>query len=124
MEVFRVDSKETKELVFIAAWADAKEDWSNQLALLRKNTHPIAKLQAHFNKYGESDLDMIIVKKVFTEKEIIQNINKCKEPVIETAVIPVPETEKAVIKESIKFLKKDLPIVKKKIVKKNVTKKK
>jgi hypothetical protein len=79
MEVYRVDSKETGELLFIAAWEDAKVDWSNQLGLLRKKLHPIVKLQDHFNKHGEVDMVFSSVKKVSNEKEQIKVIVEAKE---------------------------------------------
>jgi hypothetical protein len=88
VEVFRVDSKETKEMVFVAAWADAKEDWTNQLALLKKHTHPIAKLQAHFEKYGADDMVLTVVKKVSSFEDIVKEITKCKEQQPEKKVIP------------------------------------
>ena len=90
-EVYRVDSIETKEIVFIAAWEDANMDWSNQKALLRDNIHPIDKLQKHFNKYGERDLTMAIVKKVNSEKAIRDEIIKCKNPVIEKEESKLPD---------------------------------
>jgi hypothetical protein len=116
-EVFRVDSTETGELLFIAAWIDAKVDWANQLALLKKGTHPIPALQSHFNKYGEPDMVFSIIKKVESEKELIKVITEAKEPKkkespkedvkkVETADLKPPETEKAVIKEVKKLPKK------------------
>ena len=63
MEVYKVESKKTGKRVFIAAWEDAGTCWKDQLALLRRGTHP-TKLQEHFNKFGEDDLEMSIVKKL------------------------------------------------------------
>ena len=107
MEVYRVDSKETGEMIFIAAWEDAREDWKQQLILLKKGIHPIVKMQKHFNKFGEEDMEFKSIKKVSSEKELTKVINdaKEKEPEVEIATIKQPAVEKAVIKEPKKVAK-------------------
>jgi hypothetical protein len=87
-EVYRVDSKETGKMLFIAGCGDAKEDWSLQSGLLKKGIHPIFKLQKHFDKFGEDDMAFNVVKKVKDEAEMRKVILKAKEEVIE-----MPEEE-------------------------------
>jgi len=125
MEVYRVDSKETGELLFIAAGDDPKTDWKDQSELLKKKTHPVVLLQSHYNKYGESDLVFSTVKKVSSDKELVKVIAEAKEkkvkvqkgqvkeevpdevpevtteeiPEVEDAVVEEPEMETAVVKK-------------------------
>jgi hypothetical protein len=127
-EVYRIDSKETKEMVFIAAWEDAKLDWNEQVKLLEKKVHPFPALQKHFNKYGSGDLEMTIVKKVKTDAEVGKEIGKCLTAVekYERPIFkPLPEadnTEK--ISETIEQAKMDEPKAEKAVMPKKVVKKK
>lgn len=112
IEVYRVDSLEMKEMIFIAACENAKTDWELQRGLLLKGTHPVVKLQNYFNKYGDSDLSMEVVKRVDSENAARKVVLECKYPVkvlvkkvIESAIIDEPETEKAIIPEPLKFKK-------------------
>ena len=89
-EVYRVDSKETGEMVFIAGCGDAKEDWSAQLGLLTKGIHPRFGLQKHFNKFGQDDMAFSVVKKVKDEAEMRKVILKAIEKAAEE---PKPEPE-------------------------------
>jgi len=86
-EIYRVDSHETRQMIFIAACPDAQADWTLQKKLLIRNLHPRNDLQKHWNKYGEDDLFMTVVKTVNSPEAIRKEINKCKE----TSVIKEPD---------------------------------
>ena len=75
-EIYRVDSERTGELMFTGAWQDSKFCWDGQLLLLRKGTHPVKRLQEHFDKFGEKDLTMTLVKKVKDEEELNKEFGK------------------------------------------------
>ena len=122
-EIYRVDSRQTGELVFAGAWPDAKQCWSNQVELLEKGRHPAKTLQNHFDKYGLTDLEMSVVKKVNSEDELNQVFGKMP---LKKVIIPNPaQTEKPTIPEVVAEvalltvdLEKELPTVEKNVVKK------
>jgi len=92
-EIYRVDSHETRKMVFVAACPDGKLDWALQMKLLKAGLHNHQDLQKHFDKYGEDDMLMTIVKKVEPEA-IMKEINKCKEFPIKFNE-PIPEETKS-----------------------------
>ena len=79
-EIYRIDSEQTCDMVFIAACDDAKLDWSLQKGLLEKNVHPRKDLQKHFNKYGGDDMVFSLVRRVSSEKTARDVILECKKP--------------------------------------------
>lgn len=92
-EIYRVDSHETRKMVFVAACPDGKLDWALQMKLLKAGLHNHQDLQKHFDKFGEGDMLMTVVKKVEPEA-IMKEINKCKETsVFKEPDITVSETE-------------------------------
>ena len=80
MEIYRIDSEQTCDMVFIAACDDAKLDWSLQKGMLEKNVHPRKDLQKHFNKYGDADMVFSLVRRTGSEKTMRDVILECKKP--------------------------------------------
>lgn len=59
--IYKIQSKCKPERCYIGSAVDISERWRLHLVLLRKNIHHSLKLQNHFNKYGESDLQFSIL---------------------------------------------------------------
>ena len=92
-EIYRIDSEQTCDMIFIAACDDAKLDWSLQKGLLEKNVHPRKDLQKHFNKYGDVDLIFSIVRRTASLKTMREIILECKKPKEKVPEIIIKESE-------------------------------
>jgi hypothetical protein len=105
IEIYRIDSTKTKELLFAGAWPEAKLCWLNQLVLLRKGIHPKDSLQKHFDKFGEDDLVMKAGKRIAPEnlqtemKKFLAVTPEAKKETTQITSLPVEKNE---IKEIVK----------------------
>jgi len=59
--IYQIQSILYPNRIYIGSSSDAKRRKREHLILLRKNKQPNKKLQNHFNKYGESDLQFSIL---------------------------------------------------------------
>src|ERR1035437_713631 len=59
--VYQIQSKVKPERIYIGSAVNIDNRWKNHLKALRKNTHHSKKLQSHFNKYNESDLQFSVL---------------------------------------------------------------
>jgi len=97
-EVYRVESKDTGEMLFIAGCEDSQQDWGEQLKLLKQGNHPRFGLQKHFSKFGHDDMKFSVIKKVKDEAEMRKVILKAiakaaEEPELLPEPLPEPPTE-------------------------------
>lgn len=71
--IYQIQSRFKPERIYIGSAVQIKSRWCLHLASLRKNKHHSLKLQHHYNKYGESDLEFSILlpceKKELINKE-------------------------------------------------------
>jgi group I intron endonuclease len=65
--IYKIQSKIKPERIYIGSSVDIINRWKCHLNGLRKNKQENSKLQNHFNKYGESDLQFSVIVKC--EKE-------------------------------------------------------
>lgn len=68
--IYQIQSKIKPERIYIGSAVDITCRWRTHLSILRKNKHHSKKLQNHFNKYGEVDLQFSILLSC-DEKELI-----------------------------------------------------
>jgi group I intron endonuclease len=59
--VYRIQSIIKPELSYIGGTIDITRRWQNHITSLKRNEHDNSRLQEHFNKYGESDLQFSIL---------------------------------------------------------------
>jgi group I intron endonuclease len=59
--IYKIQSIINPERIYIGSAVDIKNRWGSHLCNLRKNKHDNARLQNHYNKYGESDLSFSIL---------------------------------------------------------------
>ena len=59
--IYKIQSKKFKDRCYIGSASDTKRRWVVHLCNLRKNKHHSPKLQRHYNKYGEGDLEFIVI---------------------------------------------------------------
>jgi len=59
--IYKIESKLKSERFYIGSATNIEFRWLNHLCNLRKNKHHSIKLQRHYNKYGESDLQFSIL---------------------------------------------------------------
>jgi group I intron endonuclease len=59
--IYKIESKIKPERVYIGSSMNIAKRWAYHLRNLRKDKHHSKKLQRHFNKYGESDLQFSIL---------------------------------------------------------------
>lgn len=59
--IYKIQSIIKPERVYIGSAVSISNRWNQHLHYLRKNKHHSIKLQRHFNKYGESDLQFSIL---------------------------------------------------------------
>ena len=64
--IYQIRSKIKSERFYIGSAINIQGRWNTHLYNLRKNKHN-PKLQNHFNKYGESDLQFMILELCFPE---------------------------------------------------------
>ena len=72
--IYRIQSKIKPERCYIGSAVSIDQRWILHLSRLRRNVHDNKKLQAHFNKYGESDLQFSIL--LGCEKEDLLKIEQ------------------------------------------------
>lgn len=59
--IYKIQSKIKPDRIYIGSSKHITKRWNEHLCTLRKNKHCSIKLQRHFNKYGESDLQFSII---------------------------------------------------------------
>lgn len=59
--IYKIQSKVKPERIYIGSAVNFKQRRYNHLNLLRNNLHANKKLQKHFNKYGEADLQFMLL---------------------------------------------------------------
>ena len=59
--IYKIESKIKPEKIYIGSAVSISKRWNIHLCLLRSNKHYNKKLQSHFNKYGESDLQFSVL---------------------------------------------------------------
>jgi len=59
--IYQIQSKVKPERIYIGSAVNIKSRWSVHLCQLRLNKHGSQKIQKHFNKYGESDLQFSVL---------------------------------------------------------------
>jgi group I intron endonuclease len=59
--IYQIQSKIKPERIYIGGAVNIQKRWWSHLSTLRNNKHENSKLQNHFNKYGESDLQFSIL---------------------------------------------------------------
>lgn len=69
--IYQIQSKIHPEKIYIGSAVDIQERWRIHLRGLRNNKHHSKKLQRHFNKYGEQDLQLSLVLEC--DKEVLIN---------------------------------------------------
>jgi len=72
--IYKIQSKIKPERIYIGSAVYVKNRWNLHLSDLRKNKHHSIKLQRHFNKYGEVDLQFSIL--LGCEKEDLLKIEQ------------------------------------------------
>lgn len=65
--IYKIQSKTKPCKVYVGSSINTKKRWLGHLYFLRKKEHPNIKLQNHYNKYGESDLDFLVIEPCFPE---------------------------------------------------------
>jgi len=70
--IYKIQSQIKPDRVYIGSAIDIKDRWWNHIGKLKNNKHGNAKLQNHFNKYGENDLIFIIIEPCFSQFLIIR----------------------------------------------------
>jgi group I intron endonuclease len=59
--IYRIQSKIKSERIYIGSAVDINDRWRCHLKDLRNNKHHSKKLQRHYDKYGEVDLQLSIL---------------------------------------------------------------
>jgi group I intron endonuclease len=59
--IYKIQSLIKPEHYYIGSSVNIKTRFHSHINLLRKKNHPNCKLQRHYNKYGESDLQFLIL---------------------------------------------------------------
>lgn len=59
--IYKIQSKLKPERFYIGSAVNTKERWKSHKTGLRGNKHSNSRLQNHYNKYGESDLEFTIL---------------------------------------------------------------
>jgi group I intron endonuclease len=70
--IYQIQSKVKPDRIYIGSAVDISKRWREHLNQLRVKKHHNSKLQRHYNKYGQSDLQFSIL--LFCDKkELIRN---------------------------------------------------
>jgi group I intron endonuclease len=69
--IYQIQSKIEPERIYIGSAINVTRRWKCHLSDLRKNKHHSIKLQRHFNKYGENDLQFSVLRNCEKEYLII-----------------------------------------------------
>lgn len=59
--IYKIQSKAKPKRIYVGSAVNIKERWWEHKSQLRRNSHHSKKLQFHFNKYGESDLQYSVL---------------------------------------------------------------
>lgn len=59
--IYKIESKLNPKKIYIGSAVNTGQRWINHLCDLRKNKHINGRLQNHYNKYGEADLQFSIL---------------------------------------------------------------
>lgn len=59
--IYKIQSKINPNRLYIGSSVNYKKRWNHHISDLRKGVHHSAKLQRHFNKYGEDDLQFVVI---------------------------------------------------------------
>lgn len=59
--IYKIQSKKFNDRCYIGSASNINGRWIKHLCSLRKNEHHSIKLQRHYNKYGEADLEFIVI---------------------------------------------------------------
>jgi len=59
--IYKIESKIKPERIYIGSAVDIGKRWGTHLSRLRNSNHGNPKLQSHFNKYGDVDLEFSIL---------------------------------------------------------------
>lgn len=70
--IYKIQSTSNKEKVYIGSAVNFRKRKNIHLHQLRNNRHHSKKLQRHYNKYGENDLEFIILNECDPSKLIIR----------------------------------------------------
>lgn len=65
--IYKIQSKLKPEKFYIGSAKNIRSRWLLHLADLKKNQHHSPRLQNHYNKYGKSDFDFIIIELCFPD---------------------------------------------------------
>ena len=72
--VYKIQSKEFSDRCYIGSAINIKDRWRRHLGDLKRNNHRSTKLQNHYNKYGELDLEFSVI--VSCDKEDLIKIEQ------------------------------------------------
>jgi hypothetical protein len=70
--IYIIKSKIKPERIYIGSSNNVIVRWSNHINELKRNKHHCGKLQNHFNKYGEDDLEFRLIL-ICIEEDLIKN---------------------------------------------------
>jgi group I intron endonuclease len=73
--IYKIESRIKPKRIYIGSAIDIKKRWKVHLQHLRNKYHHSKKLQRHFNKYGESDLNFTVL--IYCEKENLIHNEQC-----------------------------------------------
>lgn len=59
--IYKIQSKIKPERVYIGSSVNVRNRWRQHIQDLRKNNHRSGRLQNHYNKYGEEDLEFTVL---------------------------------------------------------------
>jgi|YelNatPaOPRAMG01_1025707.scaffolds.fasta_scaffold37442_4 group I intron endonuclease len=59
--IYKIQSKIKSDKIYIGSAINIKKRWSYHLTDLKNNKHGNQRLQRHYNKYGESDLEFSVI---------------------------------------------------------------
>lgn len=60
--IYKIESSIKDKRVYVGSSINLQRRWRDHLKLLRNNKHHSIKLQRHYNKYGESDLQFVVLE--------------------------------------------------------------
>lgn len=70
--IYQIQSQIKPERIYIGSGVNIRRRWNHHLCDLRNNRHHSIKLQRHYGKYGESDLQFSIIEPCFPQFLIIR----------------------------------------------------
>lgn len=70
--IYKIISKIHPNRIYIGSAVNIRKRWTNHLHKLRNNIHHSPKLQNHFNKYGEDDLNIEILEECVIDEKFVR----------------------------------------------------